>query len=135
MTPYEIIGAPFTAYFAEIGTAFPAIDDVPDDSDWTLIGTNGTRNYSEEGGKVSHMQTQNFARPAGATGPVKAFLDTEDFKVMLTLWDMSLEQYVTALNGNTITTTAAGVGSAGKKKIGLSRSIFIKEYALLLRGP
>lgn len=134
MTPYEIIGSPFTLYLAPIGTAFPLINAAPAVA-WNKIGTNGTRNQSEEGVKVSHAQTLTYARPAGATGPVKAFLDSEDFKVMMTMWDMTLEQYALALNGNTVTTTAAGVGTAGFKKLGLSRKILIKEYALLVRGP
>lgn len=134
MTPYEIIAGPLTLYYAEIGTAFPDINEAPDDGDWTLVGTNGDRNYSEDGVKVSHAQSLNYARPAGATGPVKAFLDTEDLKFTVTLWDMTLEQYALALNGNAVGTTAAGVGTAGFKKLGLSRSPLIKEYALLARG-
>lgn len=134
MTPYEIIGSPFTLYLAPVGTAYPLINAAPAVA-WNKIGTNGTRNQSEEGVKVSHAQTLSYARPAGATGPVKAFLDSEDLKIAMTMWDMSLEQYALALNGNTVTTTAAGVGTAGFKKMGLSRKILIKEYALLVRGP
>ena len=134
MTPFEIIGAPFTVWLAPLGTAFPLINAAPGVT-WNKIGTNGTRNYSEEGVKVMHAQSMQMARPAGATGPVKAFLDSEDFKVSLTLWDMTLEQYALALNGNTVTTTAAGVATAGFKKVGLSRKIAIKEYAMLVRGP
>ena len=134
MTPYEIIGSPFTLWLAPVGTAFPLINAAPAVA-WSKIGTNGTRNQSEEGVKVSHSQSLNFARPAGATGPVKAFLDSEDFKVMMTMWDMSLEQYALALNGNAVSTTAAASGTAGFKKLGLSRKILIKEYALLVRGP
>ena len=134
MTPFEIIGAPFTVWIAPIGTAFPLIDAEPD-GDWAKLGTNGDRNYSNDGVTVSHSKTYQKVRPAGATGPVKAFLDEEDLMIKLTLWDMTLEQYKYALNSNTVTTTAAGSGTAGFKKIGLSQSVGrTAEFALLARG-
>lgn len=133
MEPYEIIGAPFTLWVAPTGTAFPAINAAPA-GDWTKIGTNGDRNYSEDGVTVAHSQSLDYARPAGATGPVKAFRTEEDLRISLTLWDITLEQYAYAMNGNTVTTTAAGVGTAGKKKLGIYRGSQVREFALLLRG-
>ncbi len=135
MEPYEIIGAPFTLWLAPEGTAFPAIDAVPDAGSWTTIGTSGDENYSEEGVTVSHDAAFQKVRPAGSIGARKAFLDTEDLMIGLTLWDMSLEQYAIALNGASVTTTAAGAGSAGFKKMGLSRGETVTTYALLARGP
>lgn len=133
MEPYEIIGAPFTLWVAETGTAFPAIDAAPGVG-WTKIGTNGDRNYSEEGVTVAHSQSLNYARPAGATGPVKAFRTEEDLRISLTLWDLTLEQYANAMNGNPVETTAAGVGTAGFKEMGIYRGSQVREFALLLRG-
>lgn len=133
MTPYEIVGAPLTLWLAPVGTAFPLVNAAPAGA-WIKIGTNGTRNQSEEGVVVMHNQTLNKARPGGATGPVKAFRTEEDLSFSLTLWDITLEQYTLALNSNTLTTTAAGVGTAGFKKLGLSRGFNVKEYALLARG-
>ena len=52
----------------------------------------------------------------------------------LTLWDMTLEQYSYAMNGNEVATTAAGTGTAGFKALGLSRGHQVTEFALLLRG-
>lgn len=134
MTPYEIIGAPLTVWIAPIGTVFPLINVAPAVA-WTMLGTNGDRNYSNDGVTVAHSKTYQKARPAGASGPVKAFLDEEDMMIRLTLWDLTLEQYAYALNSNTITTTAAAAGVAGFKKIGLSQSVGkTKEFALLARG-
>lgn len=134
MEPFEIIGAPLTLWIAPIGTAFPLIDVAPDDSDWTLIGTNGDRNYSDAGVTVSHSQKIDQARPAGATGPIKAWRSEEDLMIGLTLWDLTLEQYIYALNGLAPSTTAAGADTAGFKKVGLSRGVEITAYALLARG-
>jgi len=133
MQPYEIIGAPYTLWVADVGTAFPALDDAPG-VDWTKVGTNGDRNYGDEGVTVAHPQTLNYARPAGATGPVKAFRTEEDLRIALTLWDLTLEQYSFAMNRNTVSTTAAGVGTAGYKEIGIYRGFEVREFALLIRG-
>lgn len=133
MTPYEIVGAPLTLWLAPVGTAFPLIDVAPAVA-WIKIGTNGNRNYSGEGVTVAHGRTFQKARPAGAVGPVKAWLDEEELMFRLTLWDISLEQYQLALSNNALTTVAAGAGTAGYKKIGLSHGAAVKEYALLARG-
>lgn len=133
MTPYEIVGAPLTLWLAPVGTAFPLVNAAPAVA-WVKIGTNGTRNQSEDGVTVRHNQTLNKVRPGGALGAVKAFRTEEDLSFGLTLWDITLEQYMLALNANTLTTTAAGVGTAGFKKMGLSQGHSVKEYALLARG-
>lgn len=133
MEPYEILAGPLTLYLAPVGTAFPAVDAAPGD-DWTLIGTSGDENYGDEGVTVTHSQTFEQARPAGTTGPVKAWRSEESLMIALVLWDMTLEQYQATLNGNALTTTAAASEAAGTKKIGLSRGHEVATYALLARG-
>ncbi|MEL7447107.1 MAG: hypothetical protein AAGK02_15070 [Pseudomonadota bacterium] len=134
MTPYEIIGAPLTVWIAPIGEAFPDLDTAPA-GNWSLLGTNGDRNYDNSGITVQHGKSYNKVRTAGATGPVKAFLNEEDLMFQLTLLDLTLEQYQFALNGNAITTVAAGSGTMGTKKIGLSQSVGrTAEFTLLARG-
>lgn len=132
-TPYEIIAAPLTLWLAPVGTAYPLINAVPAVA-WVKIGTSGDNNYSDDGVTVSHNQSFEQARPAGSLGPRKAFRTEEDQVISLTLWDMTLEQVQLALGGVMPTTTAAGVGQPGIKKIGLSRGRSVKEYALLARG-
>lgn len=134
MSPFEIIGAPLTLWLAPVGTAFPAIDAAPA-SPWFKVGTNGDRNYDEGGVTVTHGKSYNKVRPAGASGPIKAFLNEEDLMFGVNLMDVSLEQYQIALNNNAITTVAAGVGSQGTKKIGLSEDVGrTAEFALMARG-
>ncbi|MBV2147885.1 hypothetical protein KRZ98_06220 [Sphingobium sp. AS12] len=133
MQPFEIIGAPLTLWLAPVATAFPLISADPSGS-WIKVGTNGDKNQSGEGVTVTHGYTFQEVKPGGTTGPVKAFLDEENLSFGLTLWDLSLEQYQLALAGTAPSTTAAGVGTAGYKKIGLSHSSTVKEYALLARG-
>lgn len=133
MTPFEIVAGPFTLWLAPVGTAFPLIGAAPAGT-WIKVGTGGDKNYSDDGVTVMHSQNIEQVRPAGTLGAVKAFRTEEDLMVSLTLWDITLEQYATALNGNTVSTTAAGAGTAGFKKIGLSRGQEVTTYALLARG-
>lgn len=134
MTPFEIICAPMTVYIADVGTAFPTLDEEPG-NDWTLLGTNGARSMDEQGVTVAHAKSYSKIRTAGATGPVKATLENEDLMFRVNLLDLSLEAYQFALNGNTITETAAGAGTLGNKKIGLSQSVGrTREFALIARG-
>lgn len=131
--PFEIIAQPFTLYTAPVGTAFPDVDTDPGAS-WTKVGTSGDNNYTEDGVTISNPQTIELWRALGSTGPRKAFRTEEELRIALTLADLSLEQYKLALNGNTITTTAAGVSQPGIKEIGLSRGLLVSQYALLVRG-
>ena len=133
MQPYEIIGAPLTLWLAPVGTAFPLVGAAPAGT-WTKVGTSGDANYSDDGVLVQHVQKTETARPAGRTGPVKAWRAEEDLMIGLTLWDLSLEQYAAAMNNLAITTTAAGAGTAGFKRMGLSQGIEVATYALLARG-
>ena len=133
MLPYEIIAAPFTAWWAPVGTAFPLIGAAPA-GDWVKIGTSGDRSETEEGVTVAHSQELNLVRTAGATGPVKAFRTQEGLVISFALLDLSLEQYKLALNSNAVATTAAGVGAAGYKAIKLYQGLQVTPMALLLRG-
>ncbi len=133
MQPYEIVAAPYTLWVAPVGTAFPLLHIAPP-APWLKLGTNGDLSYSDEGVSVTHSETIDVSRPAGATGPIKAWRNEEDFMIGVTLWDTSLEQYQLALNGNALSTTAAGAGTPGYKSIGLFKGREITAYALIARG-
>lgn len=133
MEPFEIVAGPLGLWLAPTATAFPLIGAAPAEP-WAGVGTNRARNYSDDGVAVTHGQTIQQVSPAGAIGPVKAFLTAETLTFTVTLWDITLEQYTLALSGLAPTTTAAGAGTAGFKKLGLSRGETIKTYALLARG-
>lgn len=132
--PYEIIAAPFTVYFAPVGTAFSLIDAVPA-TPWTKVGSSGDLNYFDEGVRVAPSQETEPFRAAGDMGTRKMFRISEDLAISLKLADLTLEQLAHAFNGNAVTTTAAGAGTAGFKSIGLSRGSSIYTVALMVRGP
>jgi len=134
MTPYEIIISPFEVFTAPEGTAFPDVDTAPP-APWAKLGTNGVRNYSEDGVTVTHEQTVEEHRTAGSTGPVKVSRPEEGLLVDLVLEDLSLEQYAKILNGVTVTDTPAAAGTPGIRTITLRQGPSVACFAMLIRGP
>ena len=130
--PYEQVAGPATIYLAAEGTTMPVVDAAPSGS-WTLLGTNGARNYDESGVAFKMAQTIKKQFSLGSTLPTKAWRSQEDFSVKVKVIDITLEQLKLALNGNDITTVAASSGVAGYKSISLERGFTVKRYALLLR--
>ncbi|RVK13439.1 hypothetical protein [Sinorhizobium meliloti] len=131
--PFEIIAAPFTAYYAPPGTAFPLVNAAPA-VDWIKIGTSGDETYDPEGVTVTHSQEVNKVRPLGSTVPIKAFRTEEELMIAFTLWDVSAEFYRLSLNSNAITTVAAGAGAPGTKTVQFYRGEQVATMALLLRA-
>ena len=118
---------------APIGTAFPLVDAVPGAS-WIKLGTSGNKNYEDDGVVVTHSQTIEVFRGAGATGPRKAFRTEEDQTFGFTLVDLSPEQYAKAINDASVTTQAAGTGVPGSKRFSTLRGLNVAAFALLARG-
>ncbi len=131
--PYHLIVGPVEIWFAPAGTAFPLINGAPSGS-FTKVGTDGSKDYSEDGVTCSHPQTMEVFRGLGSTGPRKIFRTEEDLMIALLSHDISLEQYALALNQNTVTTTAPASGIAGIKEIPLHRGAEVAQIALLVRG-
>ncbi len=131
--PFEIIAAPFSAYLAPVGEAYPAIEDVIA-GNWVQVGTGGDRSYTEDGVTISHPQNNEIVRGLGATGPLKVFRTEENLVVTFTVLDLTLEAYRLVLNSNTVTTTAAGGGAAGFKEVNMYRGSSVSQNALLIRG-
>jgi hypothetical protein len=131
--PYEIIVAPYEVWVAPSGTAFPLLDAAPAVA-WELLGVNGTRSYDEDGVTVTHGQTVNQIRGAGATGTIKAARTEEEMVLGVNLMDLTLEAYSVALNQATVTDVPPGAGTSGYRSIGLSRGLIVAEFAVLVRG-
>jgi hypothetical protein len=131
--PFEIIAAPFTAYFAPLGEAFPDIDADPA-GNWVKIGTSGDESMDEEGVTVQHAQEVNKIRTLGTTTPIKAFRVAEDLMISFTLLDVSPEFYGLSVNSNEVATVAAGSGTAGTKTLQFYQGEQVATMALLLRA-
>jgi len=133
MEPYEIIMSPYEVWLAPVGESYPAINETPS-GNWVKLGTNGNKNYGEDGITVTHTQALNQKRVYGATGAVKVNRSSEDLQIALTLFDLTLEEYAKILNGVSVTDEAAGSGTAGYRSITLRQGFDVKTYALLCRG-
>lgn len=134
MQPYEIIMAPFEVWTAPVGEAFPDVDETPA-GNWELLGTNGIKNYSEDGVTVTHEQTLEPHRTLGTTGPVKVKRTEEQLLIEFVLEDLSLEQYAKVLNNVVVTDTPAASGTPGHRDITLRQGGEVAEFAVLVRGP
>jgi len=133
--PYEVIAAsPIALYTAAVGATFPTLDADPNPAVWTKIGLSGDLNYDDGAGvSIEHPQTLSPWRSLGDSGSRKIFRQDEDCKIKVKVVDLRLETYALAINNNSVVSVAAGMGTAGYKKIGLSRGLSVATKALLIR--
>jgi hypothetical protein len=129
----EVIAAPYNAWVAAPGTAFPALSTAEGAfaSGWTKIGTSGDLNYSEAGVTVTHTQTQGQFVSAGGITPRKKWRTDEGMTVAFDLVDLSPKQYALIMDNATVTTVT---GASAEQSFQLKRGITVHVYALLLRG-
>lgn len=132
-TPFEVVAGPLELWLAPVGTAFPALNAAPGVG-WVKIGSNGNLNYDEDGVTVTHTQKLDKYTPAGSTIATKVFRTEEEFMIGVKLDDITLEQYLYALNKAIVTTVAAGSGTIGTKKMPIAQGPDVTLYALLARG-
>jgi hypothetical protein len=128
--PFEIVAGLVDAYLAPVGTAFPAINAAPAGT-WIKLGAGGAKDYEEGGLVVRHEVGIQRIRSLGTTGPRKAFRETEDLFIELTLMDATAEAISAALNQLAITTLA---GPPAEKTIQLLEGQTVTLRALLVRG-
>lgn len=131
--PHEVVAAPYAVYLSPVGTAMPLVSAVPV-APWVLLGTSGTKSYDEEGVTVQHPQTIEVFRPAGGTGPRKAFRTEEDLIIGLTVVDLLPANYAKILNNAAVTSVAAASGIPGYKHFPTLRGLEVKTFALVAQG-
>jgi hypothetical protein len=128
--PFNIIvGSPFEVWTAPVGTAFPVINVAPGVG-WVKLGTNQSAEYNDDGVAISHEQEIEMHRFLGSTGARKASRTEENLRIELTVHDLTLETYATAL-GVDVTTAA---GPPATKEVNLWRGFDVNQFALLVRG-
>lgn len=134
VAPFEIIAAPFLVYIAATGETFPDVDAAPA-GNWVELSTQeGGKNIDEDGVTIALPQTVEFFRGNGSTVYLKAFRTEEEVRVSFNLADLTFEALSYALNGNTVTDTAPGVGTIGTRSVKLYRGPNVTQHALLVRG-
>lgn len=133
MSDLNIINGPLELFFASVGTAFPLVDDDPP-TGFTLIGTSGEKNYTEDGVSASFNQTVEVFRGLGSTTALKAFRTEEDVVITVTMADLTLAEVRRAFNENAVSNTSASSGIPGKDEINIDRGVTVNTIALLVRG-
>lgn len=125
-TPYEILVGVGTLWIAPASTAAPALTATPG-SPWRSLG--------ETDGGVKIRKTQNIERFSSdqRTGPIKAVRTEEGLEVETNLNESTLENLADVMD-STVTTTAAGSGTIGKKTVKLYKGAEVAEFAILFRA-
>lgn len=132
-TPFEVMVAPLAVYTGPVNEARPDLNDTPA-GNWTLLGTSGKDNYTEDGVVVTPEQTIEEWFSLGSTGPQKAFRSQERLTVELNMRDLTAEHMAKIWNDASVTDTAAGSGTAGVRDFDLLQGSAVTEFGLLLRG-
>lgn len=123
----EIITGVGLLYLAEVGTAFPDVDDTPDAGDWYCLGE------TLDGVKVTQERRNEMFGTDQRTGKVKAVATEEGVTIETKVAQGTLEN-LAKIKGNTVTDTAPGAGSIGTREVNLHVGATVTEYALLFRG-
>lgn len=124
--PYSILVGVGTLYIAPSGTAMPALTASPSGA-WRSLG--------ETDGGVKVRKTQNIEKFSSdqRTGNVKAVRTEEGVEVETNLHENTLENLADMID-QTVSVTAAGSGTIGKKTLKMHAGAEVAEYALLFRG-
>src|ERR1039458_8676659 len=100
--PFQIIAGPADAFWAPVGTSFPALNvasstTVPP-ANWTALG------HTQGGVSAKHSQTVEQIGADQNTGPIKAVRSAEGLDITFSLIDLTIESIALLLNQNTVTT-------------------------------
>ena len=128
--PHEVLAAPLEVWLADVGTTFPDVHE-PEASfpaGWTLLGTEGSRNYTDDGVIVNHGEEVLDWTPAGSTMPAKRFRTAESFEITLNLADVSAAMYALVMND------AAVTDGGNYKTFSLYRGDQVNSFAVFARG-
>lgn len=132
--PFEMIIGPAEVYSAPVGEAFPDIEDAPA-GNWALVGTLGSKNYTEAGVMVRFPRDFNSIYALGSIMRRKNVITQAGFEVEFDVMDATIEELAAGFgrDEDDMTTVAAGGGSAGHKSITLPTSPVPFQRALLVR--
>lgn len=128
MSAYNILVGVGKLYVADVGTAFPSLDQDPTAvAGWTYLGP------TDAGVKVDLDETINEFSSDQDIGVVEAVRSAEKVMISANLFEATVD-HLALLLAQTPATVPAGTGTQGYKKIGLSRGSSVTKKAFLFRG-
>jgi len=130
--PFQLMNGPFEVWIFDIpaaGTTEPAPDvaNAPA-GNWTLLGTSGDKDITEDGIMVRMEQDVSKFRGLGSIATRKMFRNSMDVVVEFTLADASIENYARAMNQATVDLTSH------RRRIDLIMTTQVAQFSLLIRG-
>lgn len=135
--PEEVVAGSSTIYVADVGTAFPKIDDAVADFavDWASLGTEGSLNYGDTGVTLALGETTSPFTPAGSIRPTKYWRTGQTVQFSVNLVDTSAAAFAKVMGDAAVTTVAPGTGTAGEDSFSLALDTAMTPLAVLVRGP
>lgn len=124
---YEILSGAGTLYIAPHEEAAPTVDATPA-GNWEEMGE------TDGGVKVKYSQEIGKQHTDQRTGAVKAIRKEESLVIETNLAQATLENLAQAMGGLTVTDTAAGSGTIGKREMGMSQGGEVSEFSMLFRA-
>lgn len=124
----ELITGPVEIYWGPVGETFTEIN-ASVAGNWVLLGTSGSKNYTEDGVKIRSEVAKAVFRSLGTPYPRAAYITEADIFVDVDLKDYTLTQLRTSLNQNTVTSDGGGFDW-----ISLEVTGDVSEIALQIRG-
>lgn len=134
MAAEDLYVGPADVYAAPVGTAFPALDAAPGAS-WVLLGTQGSRNISEDGVIVRRNVDTSLIMALGTTMPRKAAVTSAGVEVEFTIMDQTAEQLAFAFGAlpEDVVSVGAGAGTIGYDTLDIPTAPVPVERAILVR--
>lgn len=132
--PYEIVVGPAEIYYADVGTTHPDVDTAPG-AGWTLLGTAGSENQSEDGVMIRTNVTSVPVRVAGSVMPKKFTFTEKAFQIEAVFYDLNPEELVLALGGDVddVLDTNATATAPGHQSFSIPTDAIPVQKALLVR--
>jgi hypothetical protein len=124
----ELITGPVEVYWGPVGETFTAIGSAVA-GNWVLLGTSGSKNYTEDGVTIRSEKATEVFRSLGSPYPRASYITEADVFVDVDLKDYTLTQLRTALNQNTVTSDGGGFDW-----ISLETEGDVSEIAIQIRG-
>jgi len=128
MAELELVNGPLEIYWGPVGETFTAIG-ASVAGNWVLLGTSGSKNYTEDGVKITGDKVTEVWRSLGSPYPRKAHITEADIFVEVNLKDYTLTQLRTGLNQSTVTSDGGGFDW-----IPLDVGLDVNEIAIQIRG-
>lgn len=135
-TPFDLMVAPATLYYAPVGETFPDLSETPG-ANWQMLGTSGAKSYADDGVTVRANTSANLIRTLGTVAVRKATISERGFQVEVLVLDATAEVMALGFGldpDEDITDTAAAGGAVGYRKLELPTSPLPDQFSVLVRA-